>query len=162
MRPLPLLHHVDVERVEQKGGAATLDERERGRVAVHVPWRQRKPPVQRISIRPCNSAEEIQMLSGLVRGLNKTVQSLWDTVHDLRLTLSTVRPAALVADHVDQRPPIWQGPPGSADAAEQLTTLQRQLDELNGDAEYLWFEAQWLRAQLAVARGSIIPPGEPS
>ncbi len=142
--------------------AATLDERERGVIAVQVPWRQRKPPAQRISIAPRNTAEEIRMLSGLVRDLNKTVHSLWDTVHDLRLELSTVRPAALVADHADQRPPMWQGPPGSADPAEQVNILQLQLDELNGDAESLWFEAQWLRAQLAVARGNVSPPSEPS
>ena len=36
------------------------------------------------------------MLSRLVRNLNETVQSLWDAVHDLRLELDTVRPAALL------------------------------------------------------------------
>ncbi len=66
----------------------------RGAIAVHMPWRRRKPPVQRILITPGNPAEEIHMLSGLVRNLNETVQSLWDTVHDLRLELGAVRPAA--------------------------------------------------------------------
>ncbi len=51
-------------------------------------------------------------------------------------------------------------PPANADLVEQVETLRRQVDELNGDAEYLWFEAQWLRAQLAVARGDVGSPGE--
>jgi len=63
---------------------------------VHIPWRHGKPPVQRILLTPRNPAEEIHMLSGLVRNLNETVQSLWDAVHDLRLELDTVRPAALL------------------------------------------------------------------
>ncbi len=50
-------------------------------------------------------------------------------------------------------------PPANADLVEQVETLRRQVDELNGDAEYLWFEAQWLRAQLAVSRGDVGPPG---
>jgi len=126
---------------------------------VHIPWRHGKPPVQRILVTPGNPAEEIHMLSGLVRNLNETVQSLWDAVHDLRLELDTVRPAALLADRADPRPLTWRMPPANADLVEQVETLRRQVDELNGDAEYLWFEAQWLRAQLAVSRGDVRPPG---
>jgi hypothetical protein len=126
---------------------------------VHMPWRRRKPPVQRILSTPRNPAEEIRMFSGLVRNLNETVQSLWDTVHDLRLELGAVRPAALLADHADPRPPTWRMPPANADLVEQVETLRRQVDELNGDAEYLWFEAHWLRAQLAVSRGEVGRPG---
>jgi outer membrane murein-binding lipoprotein Lpp len=126
---------------------------------VHIPERHRKPPAQRILLTPRNPAEEIHMLSGLVRNLNATVQSLWDTVHDLRLQLGTARPAARVDDHADPRPPTWQMPPANADLVEQVETLRRQIDELNSDAEYLWFEAQWLRAQLAVSRGDAGPPG---
>lgn len=61
-------------------------------------------------------------------------------------------------DHAEYRPPIWQGPPGGADLAEQVDTLQLQFEVLNGDAEYLWFESQWLRAQIAVAATSVSPP----
>ncbi len=50
-------------------------------------------------------------------------------------------------------------PPANADLVQQVETLRRQADELNGDAEYLWFEAQWLRAQLAVSRGDVGRPG---
>jgi hypothetical protein len=82
------------------------------------------------------------MLSGLVRNLNETVQSLWDTVHDLRMELGAVRPAARIADYADPRPPMWRMPPANADLVEQVETLRRQVDVLNGDAEYLWFEAQ--------------------
>jgi hypothetical protein len=85
--------------------------------------------------------------------LNETVQSLWDTVHDLRLELDSIRPAALDVDPSDQRPSTWRTPLASAGVTEQTETLQRQVDELNSDAESLWFEAQWLRAQLAVYRG---------
>ena len=74
-------------------------------------------------------------------------------MHDLRLELASIRPAALDVDHSDRRPPLWRTPPASAGVTEQVETLQRQVDELNGDAEYLWFEAQWLRAQIAVSRG---------
>ena len=127
---------------------------------MHIPWRHRKPLAQRILITPRNSAEAVEMLSGLVRNLNETVQSLWDAVHDLRMELDAVRPAARNADDADPRPPTWRTPPANADLVEQVETLRRQVDELNGDAEYLWFEAQWLRAQLAVARGDVGSPGE--
>jgi hypothetical protein len=100
------------------------------------------------------------MLSGLVRNLNETVQSLWDTVHELRTELGAVRPAARITDYADPRPPTWRMPPANADLVEQVETLRRPVDELNGDAEYLWFEAQWLRAQLAVARGDGGSPRE--
>ena len=93
------------------------------------------------------------MLRTLVSRLNEIVQTLWDTVQDLRLELAVIRPAALDVDPSDVRPPTWRMPPARADATEQVETLQWQLDELNGDAESLWFEAQWLRAQLAVYRG---------
>ena len=127
-----------------------------------MPWRRGTPPVQRIRITPGNPAEQIHMLSGLVRNLNETVQSLWDAVHELRLELVAVRPAGPLANHADPRPPTWRMPPANADLDEQVETLRRQADELNGDAEYLWFEAQWLRAQLAVSRGEVGPPGGPS
>jgi hypothetical protein len=122
-------------------------------------WRHGKPPVQRLLLTPRDQADEIHMLTRLVRNLNETVQSLWDTVDDLRLELGAVRPMALLADHADPRPPTWRLPPANADLAEQVETLRRQVDELNGDAEYLWFETQWLRAQLAVFRGDVGPPG---
>ena len=79
-------------------------------------------------------------------------------MHDLRLDeLGTVRPTAPVADHADPRPPTWRMPPANADLVEQVETLRRQVDELNGDAEYLWFEAQWLRRELTARR----VPSEP-
>jgi outer membrane murein-binding lipoprotein Lpp len=101
------------------------------------------------------------MLSGLVRNLNETVQSLWDTVHDLRLERGAVRPAARIADNADPRPPTWRMPPANAALVEQVETLRQQIDALNSDAEYLWSEAQWLRAQLAAFRADVGPPDGP-
>lgn len=59
---------------------------------MHLPRRRRTSPVQRISIAPPNSAEAFHTLSNLVFDMNETVQSLWDTVHELRFELGTVRP----------------------------------------------------------------------
>jgi hypothetical protein len=124
---------------------------------VHIRRRRRKTPAERILFTSQSSAEEINMLRTLMCRLNETVQSLWDTVHDLRLELDSIRPAGLDVDPSDQRPPTWRTPLASAGVTEQVETLQRQVDELTGDAEYLWSEAQWLRAQLAVYRGHRSP-----
>ena len=87
-------------------------------------------------------------LRRLIDELNGTVESLWWDARWTCTQLALARNEARADVHpcCDQPPSAHTAPPDADEPA-----LHRIVDELNGTAETLWWEAQWARAELGAA-----------
>jgi uncharacterized coiled-coil protein SlyX len=108
---------------------------------------QRRPV---ISIRDDDPAEEIARLEPMLTELNEVIEMLWMEVEALRSELARARGVvdAEVPATFD-RPPTRVPPAPSGNVDADRRTLRLLVDDLNGSAETLWYESQWIRSQLA-------------
>jgi hypothetical protein len=107
---------------------------------------RRRPPVQRIMIPDSDPVIEVVGLLAMVERLDEIIRALAAQIRDLRSQLAVypVEPPPSILE--TSRPiPI---PKHSTDAA----SLHRAFDQLHDLADALWFECQWLRAELAAAQ----------
>lgn len=113
--------------------------------------RHHDPPVARISISDPDPVSEIRALRPVVERLVEVVQTLSVRVGGLRLDLAVLRGEPVPASddlHIEAGP---QAP--SQDAVVEAEQLRRTFDALHDRADALWFESQWLTAEIAVATG---------
>jgi len=112
-------------------------------------WHRRVPPATRIVIPDSDPAGEVVALRSMVERLEEIVQTLTTQVRGLRDELAAlqVEPPPSI---LDARPPDPPVPPGNGSTNAGSLTIK--FDRLHELADALWFETQWLRAELAVAQ----------
>jgi hypothetical protein len=111
--------------------------------------RRRRQPVPVISIRDDNPADDIARLEPLLNELNAVIETLWMEVEGLRSELAQARGnPSLDAPSTFERPPTHVRPDPTGNPDIDRRTLSILVDDLNGSAETLWYESQWVRGQL--------------
>jgi hypothetical protein len=112
--------------------------------------RRRKRPLPVISIRDDNPADDIVRLEPLLSELNTVIETLWMEVEGLRSELAHVRGTdGHETARTFESPPTHIPPDRTGDAHVDRRILSILVDDLNGSAETLWYESQWVRGQLS-------------
>jgi hypothetical protein len=111
--------------------------------------RRRTKATPRIAIRDDSPAADVARLEPLLVELNEVIETLWMEVEGLRSELARARGVAGSAVPVTfDRPPTRPFPGPSGDIEVDRRTLHILVDDVNGSAETLWYESQWVRSQL--------------
>jgi len=111
--------------------------------------RRRVKTHPRINIRQDDPSDEVARLEPLLSELNEVIETLWMEVEGLRSELARARgvDGGAVPGTFD-RPPTREVPGPSGNLDTDRRTLRILVDDLNGSAETLWYESQWVRSQL--------------
>jgi hypothetical protein len=103
-----------------------------------------------ISIRDDNPTDDIARLEPLFNELNNVIELLWMEVEGLRNELSEARGrVGPEPSSTFKRPPTHIRPDPTGNPDIDRRTLSILVDDLNGSAETLWYESQWVRGQLS-------------
>lgn len=119
----------------------------------HVP-----APVTRLGISTLDPVAEVNAWRSIGDRMLEIQQEMTDSVFDLRDDLAETRGSAAA-----YRPPFHGSslPSHSADVIGEAVALEDSVTSLSEQLDALWFERQWLSAQLAVAKGEFrLPPRE--
>jgi hypothetical protein len=124
--------------------------------------RSRPPSPPRIAISLPDPVEQIVMLRTMIDRLTDVVLSLCGDVRTLRVDLAVLRPETAGNAAALLHPAAVAPPARIADVIGEATELQRVFDKLHEQSDALWFEKQWLQAQISVAWSGVPLPGHPS
>lgn len=120
--------------------------------------RHRTPRPPRIAITTTDPVADVTTLRPMVERLVDKVQTLSSEVGHLRAELAALRgkdgPSKDDSDAVAAKPPT-----SDDDVVGEAVQLQHAFDLLQEQADALWFEQQWLSAEICVARGQFGPHG---
>ena len=117
----------------------------------HVP-----APVARLGISTLDPVAEVNAWRSIGDRMLEIQQEMTDSVFDLRDDLAETRGST-----AGYRPPFRGSslPSHSADVIGEAVALEDSVTSLSEQLDALWFERQWLSAQLAVAKGEFrLPP----
>lgn len=116
----------------------------------------------RIAITLPDPVEQIVMLRPMIERLTEVVSSMAGEVSTLRGDLAVLRPET-ADDPAGHLGPAAAAPAArGADVIGEAVELERVFDLLHEQVDALWFEKQWLQAQLTVAWDGVPLPGHPS
>ena len=120
--------------------------------------REPEPPVIRLGISALDPEAEVRAWRSIGDRMLELEQSMTTTVHELRDDLAEANGSA-----ARYRPPFHGSslPSHSADVIGEAVALEDSVTNLYEHLDSLWFERQWLSAQLAVAKGEFrLTPSE--
>ncbi len=114
------------------------------------------PAVTRVGISTLDPVAEANAWRSIGDRMLEIEQSMTESVYDLRADLADARGSV-----AGFRPPFSGAslPSHSADVIGEAVALKLSVTSLHEQLDALWFERQWLAAQLAVARGEVPMPG---
>jgi len=123
--------------------------------------RRRTPaPPTRLGISTLDPVAEVNAWRSIGDRMLEIQQEMTDSVFDLRDDL-----AETTGSTAGYRPPFHRTslPSHSADVIGEAIALEDSVTSLSEQLDALWFERQWLSAQLAVAKGEFrLPPRAPN
>lgn len=113
-------------------------------------------PRPRIAITTPDPADEVRCLRGLIEDLRLVICTLASEVGQLRRRFTDVR--GITTESVEPGEPLGSFGPVSdttGDAVADAARLSAAFDLLHEHADALWFERQWLTAQIGVAQTTL-------
>ena len=119
----------------------------------------RPQPPARIAISLPDPVGQIVMLRPMTERLTEVVRSLAGEVGTLRQDLAVLRPETAGDPAAPLRPAAVAPTAHMGDDIGEAAELQRVFEILNEQADALWFEKRWLRAQFEVAWEGVPLPG---
>lgn len=115
--------------------------------------RRRRTLVEPIRFKDTDPAEEAPRLRRLTGHLAEQVRHIQSEAFHLREELAAARGDPRPFDGADERVPgLWLAGEAARtlDPAAEVASLDRLVEVLTGEIEFLWSDVQFLRAQLAV------------
>jgi len=113
-------------------------------------------PRPRIAITTPDPADEVRRLSGLIEDLRRVVRTLTSEVGQLRRRFTDVR--GITTEPVEPGGPagaFGPVPDTTGDAVADAARMGAVVDLLHEHADALWFERQWLTAQIDLAQTTL-------